>query len=236
VILAGLRYQSNGQFNVPRWQLGAGLGTFVYMGDLTPNALGSYRTLRPALNLFVSRLLNPSFAWRINLGWGSLRGDDGKYSQPAYRQQRNFNFSTPLFELSALGEWNVLGRNDVSRGVAPYVFAGVGYSFLHIKRDWSRMNTEYFGEDVFAGLAIDAQHKPPRGLPVIPVGIGTRYYINDRFGLSAEASYRIMSTDYLDGFSRAANPGENDHFGIYSLGAVYRIGKKDRLACPVVRY
>jgi hypothetical protein len=45
-----------------------------------------------------------------------------------------------------------------------------------------------------------------------------------------------MSTDYLDGFSQAANPTENDHYGIYSIGAVYRIGKKNTLACPVVRY
>jgi Domain of unknown function (DUF6089) len=235
-ILIRIQYTANGQENVAKYQLGASLGTYVYMGDLTPNSLGSYRTLKPALNLFASKLFSPSFALRANIGFGRLKGDDAKYAHPEYRQQRNFNFTSPVTEISALAEWNVLSRNYISRGFSPYVFAGIGYSFLKIWRDWSNLNTEYFGEDVLTGLAADAQQSLPRGLLVLPVGIGIRYYLTDRIGISAEASYRVMSTDYLDGFSKAANPTENDHYGIYSIGAVYRIGKKNALACPVIKY
>jgi opacity protein-like surface antigen len=228
----------NAQINVPKFQLGAGIGTFVYMGDLTPTASGSYKTLKPALYLFASRLFSPSFALRANLAFGKLKGDDAKYDHPEYRQQRNFAFTSPVTELSGLAEWNVLGRNYIRRGFSPYLFGGIAYSFLKIRRDWSRLNTDYFGaeSELVTNLAIDAQQSLPKGLLVFPVGAGARYYLSDKIGINAEASYRIMSTDYLDGFSRAANPTKGDHYGIYSAGLVYRIGKKNTLDCPVIRY
>jgi hypothetical protein len=196
------------QLNVPKFQFGAGIGTMVYMGDLTPTSTGSYKTLKPAVNLFASKLFSPSFALRANLAVGKLKGDDAKYDHPDYRQQRNFNFTSPVAELSAIAEWNVLGRNYTSRGFAPYVFGGIGYSFLHIRRDWSHLNAEYFAAatPLLTGLVVDAQHVLPKGLLVAPVG-----------------------------FSQAVNPTKGDHYSIYSIGVVYRIGKKNMLDCPVMR-
>lgn len=236
VILPGIC--SNAQTNVPKFQFGVSVGTFVYQGDLTPSSPGSYKTLKPALNLFASRIFSSSFVLRANLAFGKLKGDDAKYDHPAYRQQRNFNFTSPVAEISVVGEWNILGTNYVSRGFSPYLFAGAGYSILKISRDYSNLNAEYFsgGSELITGLAIDAQHSLPRGLLVFPVGMGARYYLSDRIGISAETSYRLMSTDYLDGFSQAANPAKSDHFYSHTAGVVYRLGKKNTLACPVVKY
>ena len=188
--------------NNPKFQFGVGAGTFIYQGDLTPSALGSYKTMKPVINLFASKLFNPSLSLRANLAFGGLKGDDAKYSNPEYRQQRNFNFRSPVAEISGIAEWNILGRNYISRGFSPYLFAGVGYSFLKIRRDWSNLNTEYFSaeSELMTGLAEDAQHSLPKGLLVLPVGAGARYYLSDKIGISAETSYRLASTDYLDGF------------------------------------
>jgi hypothetical protein len=226
------------QINVPKYQFGISGGTFIYQGDLTPSSIGSYKTLKPAINLFASRLFNQSFSVRVNVALGSLKGDDAKYESPEYRQQRNFNFRTPVVELSGLAEWNVLGKNYATRGLAPYVFAGIGYSFLKIRRDWSNLNADYFGaeSDLMTNLPADAQHSLPKGLLVFPVGIGARYYLSDKIGISAETSYRFTSTDYLDGFSRAANPSKNDYYHSHTIGVVYRLGKKNMLDCPVIRY
>ncbi|MBL7744436.1 MAG: hypothetical protein JNN00_13255 [Chitinophagaceae bacterium] len=225
-------------FNDPKFQFGIGVGTFVYQGDLTPSALGSYKTMKPAINLFAARLINSSFAWRANLAFGGLKGDDAKYANPEYRQQRNFNFTSRVFEIAGMAEWNILGRNYISRGFAPYVFGGVGYNFVNISRDYSNLNAEYFGteSDLLTGLTTDAQRSLPKGLLLLPVGVGTRYYLSDRIGISAETSYRIMSNDYLDGFSQAANPNKGDHYYSHTLGIVYRIGKKNTLGCPAIKY
>jgi Domain of unknown function (DUF6089) len=238
VIMIRINFIAEAQSNIPKFQFGISAGAFVYQGDLTPSALGSYKTLRPAINLFASKLFSPSFALRGNLAFGGLKGDDAKYDHPAYRQQRNFNFASPVLEISGIAEWNILGRNYVSRGFSPYLFAGAGFSLLKIRRDYSRLNTEYFGSgsDLITGLTADAQRSLPRGLLVLPVGVGTRYYLSDRIGISAETSYRIMSNDYLDGFSRAANPAKGDHYYSHTIGVVYRLGKKNTLGCPVVKY
>lgn len=224
--------------NNPKFQFGAGAGAFIYQGDLTPSALGSYRTMKPGINLFASKFFTPSFSVRANLAIGGLRGDDAKYGNPEYRQQRNFNFRTPVAEVTGLAEWNVLGRNYISKGIAPYLFAGVGYSFLKVRRDWSNLNTEYFSaeSELMTGLAEDAQRSPPKGLLVLPVGVGVRYYLSDKIGIGAETSYRLTSTDYLDGFSRSANPSKRDYYHSHTIGVVYRMGKKNTLDCPVIRY
>jgi len=229
---------SNAQTNGPKFQFGVSLGTFIYQGDLTPSATGSYKTVKPTISLFASKLLSPSFALRANLAFGKLKGDDAKYDHPDYRQQRNFNFASPVAELSVIAEWNVLGRNYVSRGFSTYLFAGAGYSVLKIRRDYRNLNAEYFGteSELITGLSADAQLSLPEGLLVLPVGAGARYYLSDRIGISAETSYRIMSNDYLDGFSQSANPAKGDHYYSHTIGVVYRMGKKNTLACPVVKY
>jgi len=175
---------------------------------------------------------------RANLAFGGLSGDDAKYDNPEYRKQRNFNFRSPVAEIAAIGEWNILGRNYITKGLSPYLFGGAGYSFLKIHRDWSKLNTEYFSPESapMSGLTEDTQHALPRGLLVLPVGVGARYYLSDKIGISAETSYRFFSNDYLDGFSKAANPAKKDSYYSHTIGVVYRVGKQNTLDCPAVRY
>lgn len=221
-----------------KYQFGISAGAFIYQGDLTPSAIGSYRTSRPVISLFASKFVSASLALRGNLAIGTLGGNDAAYDQPEYRKQRNFNFQTPIAELSGIAEWNPLGRNYSARGFAPYLFAGGGIGFLRIKRDYSGFNAANFGEgsELITGINADVQHSTPTIIPVVPVGIGLRYYLSDKIGIGAETSYRIMSNDYLDGFSQAANPSKGDHYHSHTIGVVYRIGKRNLLDCPVVSY
>lgn len=229
---------SHAQVNVPKYQFGLNTGFGVYQGDLTPNRLGSFNTQRFAIGLHASRLLSSSVSVRAHFLRTGLRGDDALYSNPEYRQQRNLNFRTPVTEFTGQLLWNPLGTNYADKGFAPYLFAGAGLSFLRIRRDWSGLNAAYFDESssLFSGLAIDTARSAPRIIPVIPVGAGINYFLNSRLGLNAETSYRLGYTDYLDGFSEAANPARKDHYLNYSIGIFFRTGKKDMLKCPKIRY
>ncbi|MBI3137127.1 MAG: hypothetical protein HYZ15_00920 [Sphingobacteriales bacterium] len=227
------------QSNHPKYVFGLNLGFTVYQGDLTPERLGAFKTQKLSAGIHASRLLSSSFAVRGNLTRGRLKGDDARYDQPEFRQQRNFNFTSPLTELSVQLLWNPAGRNYTDKGYSPYLFAGAGFAFLHIRRDWSRFNPSYFGvesADLFPGLAADTAHSLPRVIPVIPVGAGINYFFNSRLGANAETSYRLAYTDYIDGFSQSANPRRKDHYLQYSVGILYRTGKTDPLKCPVIRY
>ncbi len=233
VIVFGNTLYVFSQIDLSKYELGLTGGVFVYQGDLTPQKIGSYKTMNPQLALHIYRKFTPTFSVRLNINRGKLYGDDAKYSNPDWRQQRNFNFTTPVTELSVQGVWSFL-ENKAPR-FSPYVFAGAGLSFVKIKRDYSNYNAAYFGEnsDVAAGLTQDAAKTLPRVLPVAPIGAGVRYYLNDRFSFIGESSYRLSFTDYLDGFSKAANPSKNDHYLSHSVGVVYSFGKKNKgLGCP----
>ena len=231
---APLLAASQSHFSKLEWGINA--GAFVYQGDLTPSQVGSYKTLKPALNFFVNRIVSTVFSLRTNVAIGGLKGDDGKYLVPEYRQQRNFNFKSNAFEISELLVADVL-KNNLSRrssGLSPYLFAGLGFSLLNIKRDWSRFNAEYFSSETstLSGLRIDQQHPPPNLIPVLPMGIGIRYPISSRISINAETTYRFTFTDYLDGFSKAANDRRKDSYMSHTVGLIYRFTNNSQLKCP----
>lgn len=236
VIVLGNTLYAFSQIDLSKYEVGLSGGVMVYQGDVTPEKIGAYKTMKPQLALHVYRKINTSFSLRFNLNRGRLKGDDAKYSYPDWRRLRNFNFTSSVTELSVQGVWSFLEYK--APRFSPYLFAGAGVSFLNIKRDYSNYNTAYFGEtsDVSAGLAQDAATRLPKVLAVAPVGAGVRYYLNDRFSFIGETSYRLSFTDYLDGFSKSANANKNDHYLSHSVGVVYSFGKKDKgLGCPTVK-
>ncbi len=219
--------------------VGLNAGAYIYQGDLTPERIGSFRTIQPGFSLFVKKPITNFLAARIYMSFARLKGDDSRYSKPEYRQQRNFYFTTPVKEFSAQLIWNIRGRNYDDHGIMPYVFSGAGVSLVNIKKDYSRMDSSVFGKssDVFAGLAVDNARGTPRSLLAVPVGIGAEYPISDRFSVNIETSYRFVFTDYLDGFSQSANPKLKDHYHSTSAGLIYKFGVKNKgIGCPVVKF
>lgn len=226
------------QIYTHRYEAGISAGTFIYQGDLTPSDVGSYKTMRPNFGIYVSRILNRSFSARANFGFGQLKGDDALYEYPEYRRQRNFRFSTPVTEISAVLEWNILAKNarENNKGLSPYIFAGAGASFLNVNRDGSRFNAEYFNsQKVSEGVAADLAHSPPGVVLILPAGAGVKYRLTPRLSLFAETSYRFMFTDYLDGFSYGANAEKSDNYYGHSIGLIFSLGYKNRYDCPVVK-
>jgi hypothetical protein len=231
------------KINLSKWQLGVQAGVNVYMGDLTPEPLGAYKTMKPALAIFAARVLSPSFMLRGNLLFSSLKADEAKYSKPEWRRQRNFSFTTPVTELSGLLVWNIFKNNDnyLDRRFSPYLFAGAGVSFMRVQRNYSNLNTIVFDDasEVRTGLAQDLTVTPPRSMLVLPMGAGVEYYISPKVSLTAETNFRYSYTDYIDGFSKAANPNKKDYYYTHTLGAIFKFsdsgkGGKGKTGCPTV--
>ena len=223
----------NAQLTASKYEFGINAGTFVYQGDLTPSAVGSFKTPGFVLGINGSRHLTNKFSVRLDLNIGKLKGDDAAYNKPAWRQERSFAFKTPVTELITSIVWDALGRE---RKFSPYVFAGIGYSFLNIKRNYANFNSEFFATEpaTIEGLNDDIAHRLPKGLPIVPMGLGLRYRITNSLSLNSEASYRYISTDYLDGFSHAANADKKDHYYKFSIGLTYSKDNsgKGGLDCP----
>jgi hypothetical protein len=233
ILLCGVTPRALAQIASSPYEFGIRAGIFIYQGDLTPQRAGSFKTPSFVFGINAAKRLSDVLAVRIDLNRGGLRGSDAAYAEPSWRKERNFKFSSPVTELSASMVWNAWGTRH---RLSPYVFAGAGLSILNIKRDATGFNTEYFsGEALDQRLAADEAHRLPKILPILPVGIGLRYPLTSHLFLNAEAAYRYTATDYLDGYSQAANPNKNDHYYIYSIGLTYAPGQRNRLGCPVVK-
>jgi len=207
LLLFGMMPFAYAQPDLSRWQVGVSAGMFIYQGDLT---------------------------------LANLKGDDAKYNDPDWRQQRNFNFTSPVTEISELVVWNVFknNSNEVGKRFSPYLFAGAGISFIKVKHDYSSFNAEYFGDgsDLPSRLAEDIATNTPRKIFVLPAGIGVEYYLSPKIALTAETNFRYTFTDYLDGFSQAANPEKKDFYHSHTIGLVYKFGTKNGLGCPAMKY
>lgn len=224
--------------NASLYQFGAGLGAYVYQGDLTPHRTGSWETLQPGLHLNVSRVLTNAFSARFQLSLARLKGNDAVYDHPEYRQQRNLKFTTPVTEFAIAGVWNIANSNlgtDYTPRFMPYVTAGVGLSVVRVSRDASQFNASYFGAEtaVTDGLNTDLARNTPRVMPVIPLGAGVQYQLNDNWSIALESNYRFTFTDYLDGFSKVASPKFKDSYHSTTIGIVYRLGRNRGINCPV---
>ena len=232
-------YSASGQTGWSKWQIGVNGGIMVYQGDLTPSDLGSYKTMKPTFGAYISRILSPSLLLRTNLAIGKLYGNDAKYSSPTWRQERNYNFTTPVTEVSELLVWNISGNssNELGRRFSPYVFGGLGVTFLNIKRDTSEFNAHYFASNtnLVNGLRADMSRTPPKAALVVPMGLGFEFYLTPKLSLTAETNFRYTLTDYLDGFSLGANPNKNDFYHSHTIGLLYRFGKGNQLGCPVIK-
>lgn len=227
--------QARGQLTKGRYEFGAQAGVFAYQGDLSPSPVGSYKTLRPALGISAARRLGDRYALRLGLNLGRIAGDEGKYSTPAWRQERNLRFSTPVTELAGHVIWKPFGDAGRAGAWTPYAAVGGGLALLRIRPDASGVNGRFASTEtgsIATQLAEDAARPKPRVMPSLQMGAGIRYQFRPQWALQLETSYRYLPTDYLDGFSRAVNPDTRDQYMSHSIGVVYCSGRGGRIGCP----
>lgn len=214
--------RQNAQF-IPYSEVGVGLGTSSYYGDLA-----GYRTapkatfilLRWNAGLNYTRHFTPHFAARAGFTWARITGDDytfnkGNQGGPV-QYVRNLHFRNDLkeFALTGIYQFRADGRNSNRRAqFTPYLFAGLA---LVAHSPEARTPVSYVDPNTpddsraarrwtkLQPLGTEGQGQPGYKKPyslvtlAIPVGLGVRYKYNDDFTIAAELGYRYAFTDYLD--------------------------------------
>ncbi|MEM8906873.1 MAG: DUF6089 family protein [Bacteroidota bacterium] len=180
-------------------EVGLLFGASGYQGDLSPsnNRLGNFSDLGGSFGIFGRYSPNRLWSYRVGLTYGVVSADDAN-SESESRRRRNLNFRSRILELSAVGEFNFLGRD---RRFSPYVFGGVALfnfnpqaEFQGQRVDLQPLGTEGQGMDNFPGRYSRTQLS-------IPLGLGFNFAINDRLKLGVETGLRKTFTDYLDDVS-----------------------------------
>ena len=177
------------------WEIGGAAGGSGYMGDLNPN--NPLKVSGIAISGFIKRNFDGYLSAKLNYTYGSISAADSNSNDQQFRA-RNLSFSTSLFEISVLGEFNFLkyipeaGKNKFT----PYIFVGVG-------------SLSYYPAITYQGQKYDARayvtEGEKKGYPTtaisIPYGAGVKYNILGKWTIMVDIGYRNPNTDYLDDVS-----------------------------------
>lgn len=212
------------------WEFGGGVYYTAYQGDLNEPKFnfGKYSP-RAAFGLHLRRNVSNSVIVRFNALFGQLAGDDSNFDEPAWRQARGISFTSPLLELTALGELYPFGlfrimEDGERRRVAPFVMLGIGTVYTNPNVDWNDENGN--SEIDPAAAQFDKSMQLNKFNITMPFGLGLRFALGTHATIGLEAAMRPTFSDYIDGVSQVGNPNKTDWFFTGGLTFSYAFGEK----------
>lgn len=176
-----------------RSEVGFGLGTFNYTGDLVRSYDFSYS--QPAATIFYRANISKVISFRAAFTAGKLSASDAANPIDPFAVQRNASFDIFLSEVSGVYEYHFLNwRDDIRRlRFTPYLFAGLALFNM-------------------SGMTNKAAQYSTIQLAV-PFGGGVKYVVNPKYYISLEIGIRKTFFDYLDNISDADKAYKNYQYG-----------------------
>lgn len=176
-----------------RSEVGGGLGTFNYTGDLVRNYNFAYS--KPAATIFYRANISNVVSFRASLTGGQLAASDTRAQIDAFSLKRKASFDIFLLELSGVYEYHFLDWRDSHRRLrfTPYLFAGLA---LFNISGVPNKTVQYSNVQM-----------------AIPFGGGIKYVLNPKYYVSLEFGVRKTFFDYLDNVSYGDPSFKNYQYG-----------------------
>jgi hypothetical protein len=188
-----------------RSEIGFGLGTFNYTGDLVRNY--NFLNSRPAATVFYRSNLSNVVSFRAGATGGKIFGSDKRPIDP-FAAERAASFNIFVFEASTVFEYHFLNWRETKRFIrlSPYLFGGLA----------------------LFGMSGNSGTKPEEYSNVqgaIPFGTGLKYVINPKWYVALEFGARKTFFDYLDNVSIGRENNKNYRYGNpFDSDAYYFLG------------
>ncbi len=141
------------------------------------------------------------WAWRTDIKYSKISGDDSK-SNNEFESQRNLSFSSNIYQLNSVIEFNFLTFKPYNPQsffqdadvFTPFVYVGIGMFYHNPKA-------------VLSGNEYELQPLQTEGVMyskigvAFPFGFGFKFRLSDRFILGLRGELSPTFTDYLDDVS-----------------------------------
>ena len=213
------------------WEIGLAGGITAYAGDVNAEKFYDLENKDFGYGLLVRRHFGPNIALRFNYLGGKIAGDESHFSEPSWRAERAFQFSTDFHETGLLLEWDIFGRRRRNgwrfrKIFAPYVFAGAGYNFFKAKtnyNDFPELNPSVSVDRILA----DKNQRSNEPALVLNFGGGFKWDIGRYWLIGFELGFRPAFTDQLDGVDISGNSGNRDWYAFGGITLSHRIREVD---------
>jgi hypothetical protein len=195
------------------------LGGSNYWGDLTRDYQPLWSKTKLAGGLLCRYNVSPYITFKGSALYGQIQGSDKNYSYDLYRTRRNLSFKSDIVEFSAQIEWNILGYENTrtNYGWSPYLFGGVSVFRFNPKAQFNYISGIHDPSlQSQSGEWIELQPLGTEGQETtkfndkrrysltqisIPLGIGSKWQLDDHWAIGIEFGVRKTFTDYLDDVS-----------------------------------
>lgn len=208
-------------------EIGIMVGASHYIGDLTKGI--DFQETNPAAGIICRYHITDYITLRGSAWFGQISGDDKNYDDEEFRKNRNLSFKSNIFEFSGTVEWNILGFEETTkaRPFSPYLFAGFGVYKYNPKAQFKYMPNVILPSsglpihpaelEEFDGKWFELQPMATEGQEStqyndrkryaltqlsLPIGMGLKKQISDKWALGFEAGVRLTYNDYIDDVSK----------------------------------
>ncbi len=235
LLLTGIS-ESNAQLNIfsnknKMYQystVGIGVGSSHYFGDLSPYGTfyyGLITNVRWNGTLNYTWHFSSQVAARFSFTYARIAGDDYTYGKRDLDRfyktyMRNLHFRNDIKEFTVSGLFNLLpsaAKGQKNRNlVMPYAVLGIGFYAHNPKARESATDATggYKGLGKWIPLKDLQTSGQGSGGPkpyslvqaVVPVGLGFKIRVNQKFDINLEGGFRITPFDYLDDVGDATYP------------------------------
>jgi hypothetical protein len=199
-------------------EVGFFLGGSNYIGDVGPTTY--IAPSEPAFGILYKWNKSPRHAYRFSYTQSKLTSNDLDSKEPS-RNQRGYHFENNIKEVSLGLEFNFFDFNlhELGRQFTPYVYSGINYS-------------QYNGLFYVDG---ETKYDSDQGAIAIPITVGIKANLNNRFILALEVGARYTLADDIDGSNpknenlkalQFGNINNNDWYVFSGLTLTYTFGEK----------
>ena len=224
------------------FEAGILVGGTNYLGELSSNSSQIFlKETNLAAGAFAKYNINHLLGLRLGFNYAAISGNDQNSGNRAIIE-RNLNFRSDIYEVSFIGEFNILGYQpyNYTATFSPYLFGGIAFFSFNPQGDLDGTLFDLQPLGTEGQTLASLPDRTPYSLSeiAIPFGIGFKYTLTETLNLGLEIGARKLFTDYLDDVSltypgnaafaaegaplqaiQLSNPGPNGTFGDAPAGS-----------------
>ena len=203
------------------WDFGAHFGFTYASTDIAGSNIG-FGGKQMSFGLDATKFLTHSFAIQGRVLTGSLKGLDE--DKPLFQYHTKINYDLSLNALFQIGNVSFLSRIP---NLALYATIGIGVMKYSPSVSIDGGNTEQDG--IYSQYTQPYEYDDYKSSSdlVLPIGMGVKYRVSDKFTITGEYSVRNTKSDKLDGFFKLLS--ENDHYSTLNVGIAYHFGNRGKV-------